>query len=194
MMQIKLSNGSTIKVSDKSGSDPIRGYTKDYIMTVDNTRTFKRMYFSEDMEHAEILWDDSGRLIILGSYGNWTFYFSHIGDRTIEEFLSQTDDQYLGSKLLGNEYLVLDLESTVLTLKEMMDFTIADESKKQTEIHMIELLSDGDISFDMYAAESNIPDVWESGEYKVNPMWKQFVLKFWNPLVKPRFEEYILTN
>lgn len=193
-MQVKLSNGSTIKVSDKSGSDPIRGYTKDYMITVDNTRTFKRMYFSEDMEHAEILWDNSGRLIILGSYGNWTHYFSHIGDSTIEQFLSQIEDKYLGRKLLGEDYLVFDLDSTVSTLMEASDLVFADSQEKENELRLIDLLSNEDISFDMYAAESNIPDVWESQEYKVNPMWEQFVSKFWNPLVKPRFGEYILTN
>lgn len=143
-----------------------------------------------EREWARLLWEESsGRVFIASSYGCWSFCWTHIGERSLREFLADLDMEYMGKKMLGSHSHVFSLEGTVQCIKEWIlryrkdrSFT-KQEAREEWDIML--KFKCGWIDFGEWYNETNIDDAYECSQNEMAPEWRHFWERLWVPLIQP---------
>lgn len=140
-------------------------------------------------EHCELLWRDSGRVIILSSYGDWSYWWSHPGGDSMVEFMTEINCEYTGQKMIGADFYKPCPQATAKLAREHIvqyrgDCSIEKEVARE-EWGLARQLDDGDIDISTWVAHSEIQDAWEMiGEVPSNA-WMHFWRTLWKPCILP---------
>lgn len=156
---------------------------------------FQQIAVRHNGDHARLLWQDDGRVILVSSYGNWSYFWSHRGDRSVPEFLVDLDIDYMGSKMLGCESQEFDDKGTSQAIRETIleyrrEGSITKEQAR-SEWEEVECLEDGEYDFRQWyeASEHLGPDCYELRRTKTNSNWYWFWKRIWEPLIQPELKE-----
>lgn len=168
--------------------------TKSNPVSLTGEATFHEI-FVKDSYHAwaKLLWQDDGRVIILSDYGVWSYFWGHRGEGvSVEEFLSDLDEGYMGSKMLAGNLMVFSLEKTVKGIREEIADLIREGSIEDAnaifESNLCKCLEDEDFPFDEWMKATELDEPWESARKEICPEWANFWSRLWVPLIKPQLE------
>lgn len=143
---------------------------------------------------ARLLWEDTGRVIILSDYGVWSHYWGCIGERTLAEFLCDLDCHYMGKKMLGSSLYVHSDEETQneihrYIIEARKDSTFGKENARE-EMDLLADYRDGYRDFFGWACETSIGDQYEMTRTEMHHDWKNFWDRLWVPEIKPILVKY----
>lgn len=153
--------------------------------------TFKEIFVrNENYAWCRLLLEEStGRVVIISDYGSWTYCWSHIGEKTLEEFLAQLDRDYMGHKMLGVHSEVIDEDATQEAIKQEIfkQRRVGSFSRDEAraEYSFLQELTDGCVDFNGWASNTAIDDCYEYQRRCINPCWANFWKYLWRPLIKP---------
>lgn len=137
--------------------------------------------------------EETGRIWITSSYGDWSFCFTHRGERSIYRFLAGCNDpDYLAGKLMGARSQVFDIERTVAGIREcILEMRRDGDLEKDEARHEWELADDiaGWGSFDFWLRETFLDDAFNYQCMKLDPQFDSFWKRFWVPVLIPKLLE-----
>jgi len=151
---------------------------------------FHEIKANDGFSWARVLWEDSGRVIILSDYGHWSYWWGHRGEGvTVPRFLAKIDMHYAGGKMLGVALWVRDDDATVEAIREtiieLRRTGAIDKDTARSEWERCEQFEAGDIPFDAWCMDSEIDDAYECHRRKVCSEWEQFWRRLWEPHIVP---------
>lgn len=165
-------------------------------MTEWNSSTFDRVLVRDGNEYAEVLIRKRGetgiRLVLLTSYGDWSYYWSHASENSFG-FLSDLDRDYVGGKVFGADYQIKSVKATVEFIREQtleyrrgMHIT---RERAAEEWERAQQLEDGDIDISEWVNTSPDSDAYEMIMHEPNPTWVHFWVRLWEPHIRPALKE-----
>lgn len=155
---------------------------------------FHEIYARDDRyAWAKLLWQDDGRVIILSDYGTWSYFWGHRGEGvSVEEFLLQLNEDYMGSKMLAGDLMVFSLKDTVNGIRGEIRDRILEGSISNAEVafenSICDCLEDEDFSFEDWMKATELDEPWESAKKEICPEWSNFWSRLWVPLIKPQLQ------
>lgn len=157
--------------------------------------TFQCIAAKSNHEWANLYWrEETGRVIINSSYGDWSFSWRHRGDQSLAAFLYKLDMDYMGGKMLGINYYVFSRTKTVECIREH----ILEERRRagltkdeaRTAWDNFVQLEDGDISFETWATNEDVlGDTFDFHCTEPEPSWFHFWNKLWLPCIVPELKK-----
>lgn len=160
------------------------------------TTEFDRVLVRDGNEYAEVLVRKRGetgiRLVLLTSYGDWSYYWSHASD-DVFTFLARLDRDYVGEKIYAGDYRVTSVEATVQFIREhtceyrrCMSLT---KERAAEEWERAQQLEDGEISISEWVNTSPDGDAYEMIMREPRPTWVHFWDRLWAPHIRPALKE-----
>jgi hypothetical protein len=141
---------------------------------------------------ARLLWEDSGRVIIISDYGNWSYICTHRGTSSVPEFLADLDSFYMGKKMLGSHFTN---HSDELTIKSIREFILEsrknggmDKERAIEEWEIVGYYADGDCDYRGWVEKTSICDPWDLGRDECSHEWTSFWNRIWVPLIQPELQ------
>lgn len=144
----------------------------------------------DSFEWARLLWEDStGRVFLVSSWGAYSHCWTHIGDRTLAQFLAGLDICYMGSKFLGADLRQMDYSATKEACRKAFDEACeCGEIKPENVESEREILDDYEndwIDFENWYEQTGIADAYELKKTKTDECWQRFWDRLWQPLIVP---------
>lgn len=145
-------------------------------------------------EWVRLSWSDqTGRVWINSSYGDWSYCWNSIGNRTLAQFLASLDWHYMGKKMLGAAIDVPDDQETAkYVMKEICrmrrEGEIEVDQARLEYDHAKDLLS-GDICGHDWVRDSSLCEPWQYCQTVTNSDWKYFWERLWVPVIQPALKE-----
>ena len=139
--------------------------------------------------------EDTGRVIVVSDYGEWSHCWWSIGNRTIFQFLNQLDSHYMGGKFLGAGLRVRSEPKTYEKIKKHII-----DNRKDNELTKDEARNEWDIvetcfeygnGFEEWCGETEFfrDYPWDMSVDRVVGCWESFWNHIWVPHVKPQLEK-----
>lgn len=156
-------------------------------------RRYQCLFYTENYDWAEVLWSQSKRLIIMSSYGDWTYRWHDIGKQSFEGFLGQLDRDYLGNKLLGDRSTEIDVVETAIAIQKELDNLLyvgeLDEDMYDAEKDLLSRFLDSDCSYEQWGMETTLADPFEFTRMRPNQAWLSFWNRVWEPHICDVFRD-----
>lgn len=146
-------------------------------------------------EFARLLWEEStGRVILLTSFGDWSYVWGHRGKSSVRAFLCKLDSDYMAGKLLGASSHVMSDKLTINAidkhiLSELRAGSITRLAARD-ELEHLRLWSHGEIDYRGWLEGTKIEDACEFECHTLNPQWVSFWERLWVPVIRPALEAY----
>lgn len=163
------------------------------------TSTFSEISVHADGERARILWEEpKGWVVILSSYGCWSYAWWSIGEQSLQEFLADLDSYYMGKKMLGADLDVLDPKETAQGIRQHILESRRDgdmnKDEASEEWDMVKQFEDGDMDFREWGSCTSICDQWEFARHEICSSWRYFWERLWVPHIVPILKQEALTQ
>lgn len=161
-------------------------------MTTDNKlreAVFTEINVRDKYDWARVLLERTrARVVIISSYGEWSYYWSHPGE-SLPELLLDVCSSYLGEKLLGSRLMEYDDEKTWENIRRWIlqyrreGCITRDRAREEWD------LVDSCDSFADWCGETSFGDPWELQVKSMAGTWQSFWSRIWEPLVLPVIRE-----
>lgn len=150
--------------------------------------TFDTLSIAHNGEWCNVMWRQVGgsggryRVIIISSYGSWSYYFV-TGSHSFAGWLAHLNSDYLGQKLMEENFKVFDGKASFADVHDQIDWDDAndypahDEPDEWTAELFLMLLYSQDI------------DTCEAVRRKPCSTWTSFWEYLWEPAVIPALLE-----
>ena len=127
------------------------------------TTEFQVLKVRAKFEWAHVFWRDDGLVMIVSSYGAWSFWWAAMG-MPAQQFLAKLNCGYMAKKMLGSVSHVPDITATVAEVRAHILERRRDRddsfsrSRAADEWELISQLDDCDLSFEMWTTETTLED------------------------------------
>ena len=149
---------------------------------------------------ARLLMEEStGRVVIVSDYGDWSYCWTSIGERSLAEFLHGLNSQYMGEKLLGSGLRSHDDDSTIKGLRNLIveyrkDGVLTKE-EAAAEWEYVKQYEDGWGDFRWWCDQTEFFDCpYDYSIYQPVACWTEFWNRIWTPLIKPALREIYVSE
>ena len=134
--------------------------------------------------------EETGWVVILSDYGNWSYRWTHIGTRTLTEFLVKLDSGYMGGKMLGAGISVYSHSATEECIREdIAKNSIIATLDRQTERDLLEKFADGEFDFNSWCEQTSYQEPWEFSRTEMDSSWSNFWEHLWEPHIVPQLQK-----
>ena len=145
---------------------------------------------TENWGWARVLIEETGRVIVVSDYGEWSYCWWSIGNKTIYEFLASLDSQYMGGKFLGAELHKHSDKNTIQAIREsiLFDRQCGEMTKAEAadEWATVKSYEDAILDYRTWCEEQDYwESPWEFGREEVVGTWDSFWNKLWTPHIVP---------
>lgn len=131
-----------------------------------------------------------GIVSVISDYGNWNYWWTHIGVPDIRQFFSGLDHDYLMRKFDPEQHVDLDatlvaVKRRILELRRSGELT-KDGAREEWDIAENELSAnpvEADAAVDRWARETKLEEYWEIIQTDFESGLRWFIKKQW-PLLK----------
>lgn len=160
--------------------------------------TFETLNIDHNGEWCNVMWRQVGgsggryRMIILSSYGNWSYYWV-TGSSSFPAWLAGLNFEYLGHKLFEGGFYTFDKEATGNNIiSELLEARRRNEIDAFDSRELFDSLKSGDFdehlfwSMDLSFIESREHDILVTSPCST---WKHFWKYLWEPVVIPALLE-----
>lgn len=153
--------------------------------------TFTEIYArNESRAWCRLLYEDSGRVIILSDYGDCSHCWWCRGEGvSVPKFLAELEMDYMGRKMLGAAIEEYSHADTVKAIREKICFERSYEyltkEEAREEWDRVGPLEENDIPFDVWVSDTSLEDAYECRRTRTSRTWVNFWEKLWLPLIQP---------
>lgn len=135
----------------------------------------------------------TGLVSITSDYGNWSHYWTAIGDLSLTAFCAKINRDYVAGKMMGSSRSVIDIDKTkhairkrILELRREGSFCA---TTARTEWHASDFINEGE--YQTFLHHTEICEAWEYRCSMENPTWTNFWDRLWVPFIQPALFEII---
>lgn len=137
--------------------------------------------------------EETGRVVIVSDYGEWSYCWRHIGDRTLPQFLAGLNWDYMGEKMLNGNIRVPSDERTVNHIKSeiisLRKTGTLDKEEAALEWEFIDEFQRGWTDFRGWCDQTHLMEPWEYRCDEPNGQWMSFWDHIWTPLIVPALKQ-----
>lgn len=153
----------------------------------------RRYKIRNDRGWAVFVIGSDGYFSVVSDYGNYAFWWSHIGEIDFREFLINLDHDYVCSKLAQDRQKEYQADSTLESVKEYIcearrrGLFTAEEAREEWELAEDFLENEGNP--DSWLRFTKISDAWEHAVYDYPSQLRAFYKNLWKDFAKALHEE-----
>lgn len=176
-----------------AGADtPPVGQRPTHWSVVSETVQARRIIVRSGFGWAVLMWDSRGIVTLHTDHGSWVYQWppQNLGAGvSMPEFLAKLESSYAGKKFMGLAFKLLDVEGTVVGVKEHVlqgrrDGDFASDEAREIWNEVKYIADEGDIDIWMHSSPT-LDEAHEFLAYTPDPQWTSMWEQLWVPLLQP---------